>query len=53
MEFAAGVLGGDAVHEIEEFDAAAALVLAPANLAGCDVQSRKQCGRAMTFAIMG
>ncbi len=29
MEFAAGVLGDDAVHEIEKFDAAAALVLPP------------------------
>ena len=52
MEFAAGVLGDDAVHEIEEFDAAPTLVLAPGHLAGCNVQSREQSRRAMTLAIM-
>ncbi len=41
VEFAAGVFGDDTVHEIEEFDTAAALVLSPGHLASCDVQGRE------------
>ena len=42
MEFAARMLGDDAVHEVEEFDAAPALVLPSADLAGRHVEGRKQ-----------
>jgi hypothetical protein len=36
------VFSDDAVHEVEKFDPAAALVLAPADLACCHVESREQ-----------
>ena len=53
MEFAAGVLGDNAVHEVKKLDAATTLVLAPADLAGGDIESGKQRGCAMPLVIMG
>lgn len=42
VDLATGMFGDDAVHEVEKFDPAAALVLAPADLACRHVESREQ-----------
>jgi len=53
MDLAARMFGDDAVHEVEKFDPAAALVLAPADLAGRHIERCEQGGRAMALVIMG
>ncbi len=47
MNLAAGVLGDDAVHEVEELGAAAALVMIALHQPRGHLQSRKQSGRAV------
>ena len=53
MDLPTGVLGDDAVHEVEKLDPAAALVLAPADLASGHVERCLQGRRAMSLVIIG
>ena len=52
VDFALRIIGDDPVHEIEEFDAPASLVVAADDLAAGDVQRRKQRGRAVPLIVM-
>jgi hypothetical protein len=47
MEFLAGVLRDDLVHEAEEFDAPSSFKVPPRYLPGGDVEGGKQRGRAV------
>ena len=52
MNLAAGVLGYDAVHEVKELGAAAALVMITLHQPRGHLQSRKQRGRAVPLVIV-
>src|SRR5271165_6603841 len=45
-------IGGDPVHEVEELDPSASLVVAADDLAAGDIQRRKQRGGPMTLVVM-
>ena len=49
---ASGMLGDDAVHEVEKLDAPAPLVLAARHLAGGDVEGGEQRRRAVPLVIV-
>jgi hypothetical protein len=51
MDLAFRICGDDPVHEIEEFDAPASLVVAAQDLAAADVQGGEQRGRSMPLII--
>jgi hypothetical protein len=51
MDLAFRICGDDPVHEIEEFDAPASLVVAAQDLSAADVQGGEQRGRSMPLII--
>ena len=52
VDFALRIGGGDPVHEVEELDPSASLVVAADDLAAGDIQRRKQRGGPMTLVVM-
>jgi hypothetical protein len=52
VDFAARVVGDDAVHEIQELDPPAALVMAGLDHSGGHLQRREQGGRASPLVLM-
>jgi hypothetical protein len=52
VDLALRICGDDPVHEIEEFDAPASLVVAAEDLAAADVQRGEQRGRSMPLVVM-
>ena len=52
MQFAARMLGGDPVHEVNELDPAAALVLPAGDLATRHVERREQRGLTMPLVVV-
>ena len=52
MDLAAGMIGSQAVHEIQELDATAALIMAGRDQASGNIQSGEQGRGAVTFVGM-
>ena len=52
MHFPAGMLGDDAVHEVQKLDPPAAPVMSGFDQTGGDLQGREQGGRAMAFVLV-
>src|SRR5664279_1333727 len=52
VDFALRVGSDDPVHEVEELDASASLIVAADDLAAGDIQGGKQRGRAMALVVM-
>ena len=52
VHFPAGMLGDDAVHEVQKLDPPAAPVMSGFDQTGGDLQGREQGGRAMAFVLV-
>jgi len=52
VDFAVGMFGYDAVHEVEKFHAAATLVMIALHQPGSHFRSRIQSGRPMPLVVM-
>src|SRR5258706_15324749 len=52
MDFAAGMCGEDAVHEVEELDPAPPFVMPPRYCAGRHIEGREQRGGPVPFVIV-
>jgi hypothetical protein len=53
MDFAAGMCGNDAVHEVEELDPAPPFVMPPRYCAGRHIEGREQRGGPVPFITEG